>query len=66
MVAQLALVSSVVVRNCAPNSDLFDHSDGLEMLQFTETENDAPRAVSVLEGGHGLPVSDGSASTMSP
>src|SRR4029077_14076174 len=36
------------------------------MLQSTEAEDDAPRAAAFLEGGHGLPLSDGNASPMSP
>jgi hypothetical protein len=36
------------------------------MLQATEPEDDAPRATAFLEGGHGLPLSDGNASPMSP
>ena len=44
---------------------LFNLADGHEVLQSTETEDDAPRAAAFLEGGHGLPLSDGNASPMS-
>ena len=45
---------------------LLDLADGHEMLQSTIAEDDAPRAAAELEGGHGLPLSDGNASPMSP
>ena len=42
-----------------------DLADGHEMLQSPMAEDDTPRATTVLEGGHGLPLSDGNASPMS-
>ena len=45
---------------------LLDLADGDEVLQSTMAEDNAPRAAAELEGGHGLPLSDGNASPMSP
>jgi hypothetical protein len=50
----LTAVAIRLALNRTPNS--------YEMLQATEMEDNASRAAAFLEGGHGLPLSDGNAS----